>query len=467
MIRLFQVSIPTGIVLLVGGDSVLLALAYFFGAYFGLDPSTPLLFYMNYENGWLQLACVVGVVQIGLYLNDWYESALPASRMVLLQELCLVMGTAFLLQALLGYGQWELLQLPQWSMLYGSGLVLVILPIWRTIFYHLMPKALPSKKVLFWGASPAMLDIVNKLMARPDFGYVFLGYLDDKPAPALAESYYLGPRSTSVLDQTITDLSPNCFVISAGEESLTADPSSGVIQKLLELRLKNQMQVIDVEPLYESVLGRVSMRNLRPSTTFQSREWGIRLQTWYSFVLGSIGLVICLPVMIVVALLVRLTSRGPVLFRQTRVGFGGKLFELYKFRSMYQDAEAATGPVWATKDDPRITPLGRWLRKLRLDELPQFFNVVRGDMVLVGPRPERPEFCEILEKHLPFFGLRHMVKPGITGWAQINHAYADTIEDTAIKLEYDLYYIRHVAPSLDAYIIFHTIKVMLLSRGAQ
>jgi lipopolysaccharide/colanic/teichoic acid biosynthesis glycosyltransferase len=134
---------------------------------------------------------------------------------------------------------------------------------------------------------------------------------------------------------------------------------------------------------------------------------------------------------------------------------------------MYIDAEARTGPVWATKNDPRITPVGRWLRLLRLDELPQFFNVIRGEMALVGPRPERPEFCTVLEKALPFYQQRHLVKPGITGWAQINHKYTETIEDTTTKLEYDLYYVKHLAPTLDAYIIFHTLKVMLLSKGAQ
>ena len=183
--------------------------------------------------------------------------------------------------------------------------------------------------------------------------------------------------------------------------------------------------------------------------------------------LGIVGTIATLPIMVVVALLVKLSSPGPILFRQTRVGLRGSHFVLYKFRSMYADAEARTGAVWATKNDPRITPIGRWLRKLRLDELPQFFNVLRGEMSLVGPRPERPEFCAMLEEKIPFYKQRHWVRPGITGWAQINHKYGDTIEDSMIKLEYDLYYIKNLAPALDAYIIFHTIKVMLLSRGAQ
>jgi lipopolysaccharide/colanic/teichoic acid biosynthesis glycosyltransferase len=161
------------------------------------------------------------------------------------------------------------------------------------------------------------------------------------------------------------------------------------------------------------------------------------------------------------------TSPGPVFYRQRRVGMEGKVFTVYKFRSMYVDAEARTGAVWASKDDPRITPLGRWLRKLRLDELPQFWNVVKGDMAIVGPRPERPEFVEMLAQQIPYYRQRLAVRPGITGWAQINHKYGDTELDAMIKLEYDLYYIKNLSPALDFYIIFHTIKVMLLSRGAQ
>jgi lipopolysaccharide/colanic/teichoic acid biosynthesis glycosyltransferase len=149
------------------------------------------------------------------------------------------------------------------------------------------------------------------------------------------------------------------------------------------------------------------------------------------------------------------------------VGKNGVPFVVYKFRSMQVDAEAGTGAVWASRDDPRVTGLGKFLRLVRLDELPQLFNVLRGEMSLVGPRPERPEFVKTLSEQIPYYRQRHCVKPGITGWAQINHKYGDTMEDTITKLEYDLYYIKNLSPSLDAYIIFHTLKTIVLSRGAQ
>ena len=172
------------------------------------------------------------------------------------------------------------------------------------------------------------------------------------------------------------------------------------------------------------------------------------------------------PVILLAALAIRLDSRGPILFRQTRVGQGGRPFEILKFRSMRADAEA-NGPQWAADHDPRITPVGKFLRTYRLDEIPQLFNVLRGDMSLVGPRPERPEFTEMLEQKISFFGLRHTVPPGLTGWAQIKYPYGASVEDSKRKLELDLFYIKHLAVTLDLAIIFETAKVVLLGRGAK
>jgi exopolysaccharide biosynthesis polyprenyl glycosylphosphotransferase len=186
----------------------------------------------------------------------------------------------------------------------------------------------------------------------------------------------------------------------------------------------------------------------------------------FNVVIAAAVAVVTLPLIVLTAIAVRFSSAGPVLYRQVRTGMDGVPFTLYKFRSMYVDAEARTGAVWAQKDDPRVTPIGRWLRLLRLDELPQLFNVLRGEMVIVGPRPERPEFVKTLNEQIPYYRQRHCVKPGITGWAQINYKYGNTIEDTIMKLEYDLYYIKNMSTALDAYIIFHTVKTMLLFRGA-
>jgi exopolysaccharide biosynthesis polyprenyl glycosylphosphotransferase len=243
------------------------------------------------------------------------------------------------------------------------------------------------------------------------------------------------------------------------------------VTDLLELRFGGHA-IEEVSSAYERVTGRVSLKELRPSQLIYSGELGPRRQILlyqraFNLVAATVGIVLASPLVLITALAVRLSSSGPVLYRQLRVGLDGHPFTVYKFRSMRANAEAATGAVWASRNDPRITPVGRIIRKIRFDELPQLFNVLKGEMSLVGPRPERPEFVKALSERIPYYRQRHYVRPGITGWAQINHKYGDTLEDTVTKLEYDLYYIKNMSLSLDAYIVFHTLKTMLLSRGAQ
>jgi exopolysaccharide biosynthesis polyprenyl glycosylphosphotransferase len=243
------------------------------------------------------------------------------------------------------------------------------------------------------------------------------------------------------------------------------------VNELLELRFGGNI-IEEAASAYERVCGRVCVKELRPSQLIYSGELGPRRQTLLyqslsNLLVAGIGVIVAAPVMLVVALAVRLSSPGPILYRQIRVGMDGVAFTLYKFRSMRADAEAESGAVWASKDDPRVTPVGRILRKLRVDELPQLFNVLKGEMSIVGPRPERPEFVKTLSSRIPYYRQRHCVRPGITGWAQINYRYSDNLEDTIEKLEYDLFYIKNMSLGLDTYIIFHTLKIMLTSRGAQ
>jgi sugar transferase (PEP-CTERM system associated) len=460
MIRLFRVSIPASVLALFVLETILLLGCYVAATYFVIDED--LEFYLFYDRGWLSIAVVVAAIQTGLYFQDLYEHLRPRSRVYLAQQVSLVLGAAFLLQALLGYGR-STLQLNKWTMMYGSLLVLLVLPLWRLVFYAVISKALPPEKLLFLGASSALRGIAMRLAERPELGSVVIGYLSAAPAE-LFHTQWLGDMEK--LPEVVRLQRPDRIIV-----GLTESRGRLPMQQLLDLRFSG-IQIEEAPTAFESIFGRVSIQDLRPSQLIFSGEmgpkrWMVLLQDMYSVALGFIGMMIALPVMAVVALVVKFSSPGPILLRQTRVGLHGKHFVLYKFRSMYADAEARTGAVWAIRDDPRITPAGRWLRRLRLDELPQFFNVVRGHMAMVGPRPERPEFSAMLEEKIPFYRQRHWVKPGITGWAQINHKYGDTIEDSLTKLEYDLYYIKNLGPALDAYIIFHTLKVMLLLRGSQ
>jgi sugar transferase (PEP-CTERM system associated) len=242
------------------------------------------------------------------------------------------------------------------------------------------------------------------------------------------------------------------------------------VRELLSLRLKGVI-IEDANALVERLSGKLPLKGLNPSALIFTEGFNVRTSLQFarrmlSILISSIGLALCLPFIPFIILAVRLSSPGPIFFRQIRVGWRGRPFSIYKFRTMRQDAEAA-GAVWASKNDPRVTGLGRFMRKTRLDEIPQLWNVLRGDMAFVGPRPERPEFVQWLIKEIPYYDLRHMIRPGITGWAQVRYQYGASLEETKQKLEYDLYYVKHLSIGLDLLIMFETIKTIILRRGSQ
>ena len=240
-------------------------------------------------------------------------------------------------------------------------------------------------------------------------------------------------------------------------------------QELLRCRLAG-IDVREQEEIYERITGKLAVEAMRPSYLifnqgFSSHPWSQLAKRTVDVVIALVGILLSWPLMLLTALIVRLDSPGPILFSQERVGADGKPFTLHKFRSMRADAEKLSGPVWAQQDDPRITRSGRFIRKTRLDELPQLFNVLLGDMAMVGPRPERPPFVEELGREIPYYNQRHIVKPGITGWAQINYPYGNTTEDSLRKLQYDLFYIKNQSSLFDLSILFNTVKIILLRKG--
>jgi sugar transferase (PEP-CTERM system associated) len=463
MIRLFRVFIPTSVVALLVSEIILTYTCYVVATFLMMDVA-PEVFLID-DNGWLRIAIVVGCLMFGIYFHDLYTQFRIRSRILLFQQVIVVVGVTFLTQALLVYLKLQDLILPTWVMITGSALTLVLLPLWRVIFSTVVMKAMGSERVLFLGTSSVSQEIVQYLTEHPETGLTALGYIDNmEPGAEIAGAKLLG--RISELETIVGQFRPDRIVVGMAERRQRLP-----VNQLLELRLSG-IHIEDALTTYESTFGRISTRELRPSQLIFSAELGpnpnrVLLQSVYSTTIAFVAAIVALPIMALVAIAVKLSSSGPALYRQQRVGKNDVPFMLYKFRSMYTDAEAQSGAVWAKRDDPRVTPVGKWLRRLRLDELPQLFNVLKGDMSVVGPRPERPEFVAELERRIPYYRQRHCIKPGITGWAQINHKYGDTIEDTIVKLEYDLYYIKNLAPALDGFIMFHTAKVMLLSRGSQ
>lgn len=454
--------IPASVLGAIVCEFTLIASAYTIAAYLHSDiDATVFLFY---ENGLLRIGFMVLGITLGLYLQDLYEQLRVTSRVMLIQQICLVFGFAFLLQATMSYVRPELV-LPRWMMMTGSLILLIVLPLWRIALSDAIMGNLAGERILFVGASPVSLQIADQIQNRPELGMTVTGILEDSPTDgANSVKGWLGPICN--LRQVVEEHKVSRIVVGFRERRQKMP-----VYELLDLGFAG-IQIEEAATTFEYVFQRVCTEQIRPSQLIFATKLGpgqmmVRVQSIYSWVIAAAGLVIVSPVMVAAAILVKVTSPGPVLYKQQRVGLNGKVFTIYKFRSMRADAEAKTGAVWAQRNDPRITPLGRFLRKSRIDELPQLFNVLRGEMSIVGPRPERPEFVATLSEQIPFYRQRHVVRPGITGWAQINHKYGDTVEDTVKKLEYDLYYIKSLSPALDFYVMFHTAKVMLLSRGAQ
>ena len=444
-------------------EFVLLTFCYVLATYLFLqvDPTV----FLWYDGGLARIAVVVLSTLLGLHFLDLYTEIRSVSKVALVLEIAQAIGFSFLAQALMAYVQKDWM-LPRWVMIWGSGFALVSLSAWRVLYGMVFLRAFGAQRVLFIGLNPVVQEIAEYMYRHPEADFINLGHLDDscEGGSILYGSKVLGAISDLRLIVAITR--PDRIVV-----GMTERRARMPLQELLDLRFSG-IRIEDAATAYETACGRVCTKELRPSQLIFSGELGptrsaVMLQSLYSPAIALVGTVLTLPIALLAAIAIKLTSRGPVLYRQKRVGMHGLPFTLYKFRSMQADAEAKTGAVWASKDDPRITPPGHWLRKLRIDELPQLWNVLRGEMSIVGPRPERPEFVKVLSEKIPYYRQRHCVRPGITGWAQINHKYGDTLEDTIVKLEYDLYYIKHISMSLDAYVIFHTLKTMLRSRGAQ
>jgi sugar transferase (PEP-CTERM system associated) len=336
------------------------------------------------------------------------------------------------------------------------------------LFLLWMWSSLPAfgDRVLILGTGLSAQQVAREMLKRAPVGYRVLGFLTEHEGEVgrtLVNPSVLGtladlPRLTG--EQAAT------LIVVAQEDRRKRLP----VDLLLRCRMAG-VRVMEAASLFEGLSGRIPLRDLRPSWLIFSGGFNkpralASAKRAAETVAAAVLLVLAAPFGLLLAAVVRLSSPGPVVYRQTRVGYRGKTFELLKLRTMRQDAETTSGPVWASgDDDPRVTRVGRILRKTRLDELPQLWNVLLGDMSFVGPRPERPHFVEKLREVIPYYDERHSVRPGITGWAQVKFPYGSTLEDAEEKLEYDLYYVKHMSLLLDAAVLLETAKVMLLGRG--
>ena len=320
-----------------------------------------------------------------------------------------------------------------------------------------------ADRLLIFGINSMTELVTRELREREDPSYEIIGYLVPDPSKEVPNRKILGGYSDIL--QLTKQYNINRIIV-----SLTDNDTALPINELLNCRI-NGIHVEEAALLYERVTGKIALEKLEPtylifSEGFDQYKFTYIFKRILDVGLALLGLLLSLPILLVTAVLIKLSSKGPVFFKQKRVGKEGKIFTLIKFRSMYMDAEEKTGPVWASKNDSRVTRVGRLMRKLRIDEIPQMWNVLRNEMSFVGPRPERPYFVEELKRDIPYYTERLVVKPGITGWAQINYAYGSTKDDALQKLQYDLYYIKNMSIFLDIITLLRTIKVVIRRQGA-
>ncbi len=351
------------------------------------------------------------------------------------------------------------------GMLFLSMCILIsVQSIWHIGHDWILKLPVGAKKVLILGTGP-LAETLGSILFNKNNGLALLGYVNCIGEPVnIANSHILG-NGDNILDIALRKRVQKIIV------SLNERRGTLPVREILNCKLRG-IDVIDGPAFYEQLTGKMLVENLNPSHLIFAEGFRITLFKNYikrtlDFIFSSIGIIVTFPFLIILPVVIKLNTKGPALLKQTRVGKGEKLFTLYKFRTMIDEAEKDTGPVWSEEGDSRITRLGAILRKTRLDEIPQLFNVLRGDMSFIGPRPERPFFVESLKKQIPYYSERHCVKPGITGWAQVRHEYEDSVEGAMEKLRYDLYYIKYQSISLDLLIILDTMKVIFFGRGGR
>jgi sugar transferase (PEP-CTERM system associated) len=422
-----------------------------------------------------QLLRSYGFYKIGLatffcltafYLYDLYDFVVMHDRRELVLRMIQALGFAWIALALVIY------LVPQ--MLIGRGVSSIALPLalalmvgWRVTIHYFLGHPQIGERILIVGSGAMAVEVAREVLERRHAGYRVIGFVDTDPE--MVGKSLINPRVvglTSELDEVVKREHVDRIIVAMGERR-----GQFPTEQLLDLSLSGNVSIEECASFYERLTGRVHLDMMRPSwLIFSGRGRQKRLNTLARAGMhrgvALTGALLSLPVAALTAILIKLDSRGPVLYRQERVGMNGQPFTLMKFRSMRTDAEK-DGPIWASATDERTTRVGRIIRKIRVDEIPQFWNILKGEMSFVGPRPERPQFVEDLEQKLNYYAERHMVKPGITGWAQINYPYGASIEDSRQKLEYDLYYAKNYSPFLDILILLQTLRVVLWPEGAR
>ena len=415
------------------------------------------------ERGWLKTLLVTVLVLASFYLFDLYDFRLIRRRAVLLVRLSQALGIGGVALALVFY-VWPQIRLGRGVFLLSLLLMLTFMVAWRSLARWLLGHPRFAERVLILGAGQDAVTIARETLSRREAGYDVIGFIGDDPAQ-VGQSL-INPRVVGVmsdLEAVVSRHRPDRIVIAMPDRRGRLP-----LDLLLRLKVRDGVTLDEADAFYEKLTSKISGARLRLGQLVfaEASRWTRLYKRARRLVDMSLAIIIGLlasPLMLITALAIKLDSRGPVFYLQERVGLHNTVFRIVKFRSMRVDAEA-NGPVWAARSDSRVTRVGRWIRKLRIDELPQLINIMRGEMSLIGPRPERPVFIKQLEQQIPYYSERHLVKPGLTGWAQVRYPYGASLEDAREKHQYDLYYIKNQSPILDIIILLETARIVLFGR---
>jgi sugar transferase (PEP-CTERM system associated) len=456
LIRLFNVYYPVRTLVLLIGEALIVWTSFLLGAFCMLGPDTYLT--LNYERGYYKIFAVTVLVLLCSHWLDLYDTARLNTKGELYFRLLMVPGILAFILAGIAYVR------PNYLLRNGSSEVgLVILTValfgWRIGFGWLVQLPILVERVYVLGTGERAQRVVLGLRQNPEIGVEIASWTGKMEGAVTREAV------AAHLMEVVQKQKVHRVIVATPDRRGTIP-----MAELLTLRMQG-VKIEEATSWLEKISGKIEVENLYPSWLifgegFRRSTTFILIRRAISIVISLIGLILALPLLPFIMLAIRLDSKGPVFYTQTRVGKAGRTFNVVKFRTMRLDAEAA-GPRWAGDNDPRVTRVGKFLRSSRLDEIPQLWCVLKGDMAFVGPRPERPEFIEMLSKEIPYYGVRHMVRPGLTGWAQVKYKYGATVDDSREKLQYDLFYIKNASIGLDMLIMFQTVKTVLLRRGAQ
>jgi sugar transferase (PEP-CTERM system associated) len=458
VIRLFNVYYPIRKLILLIGEALIVWSSLLLGAFLAHPDDYYIV--LNIEFGYFKILALTAAVLLCSHWFDLYDTSLVNTKNELYFRLLLVPGLLAFVLAAVSYFRPNEGLLRNGSSEVGLLILTVTLIGWRMGFGWLVQLPILVERIYVLGTGDRAQRLVQGLRQNPELGVEVASWTGKLEGAVTRESV------AAHLMELVNRQRIHRVIVAMPDRRGTIP-----MRELLDLRMRG-VKIEEATSWLEKMSGKIEVENLYPSWLVFAE--GFRRSSMFrlvrrslSIAISMVGLILSAPLWPLVMLIIKLDSKGPVFYTQTRVGKGGHIFKVVKFRTMRQDAEATSGPQWAGSNDPRVTRAGRFLRSSRLDEIPQLWCVLKGDMAFVGPRPERPEFVERLSIEIPYYGVRHMVRPGLTGWAQVKYKYGSTVEDAREKLQYDLFYIKNASIGLDLLIMFQTIKIVLLRRGAQ